>query len=135
MTTDPLKDDPKVVCLVGSTNPKWKRQYKQVEEQLTHEGFVVVTVVWFKDDLPSIETCGKKGCKSFEEHRELLERIHYKKIRISDAVVLIHEDAKGQHTTEELKYAFIQRKPIVVFHDIEQAVRELNYRLKESMIE
>jgi nucleoside 2-deoxyribosyltransferase len=130
--TDPLRDDPKVVCLVGSTKPQWKEQYRKVEEQLTHEGFVVISVVWFRDDLPNPVACEGKSCQSFEQHRELLERIHYKKIRISDAVVLIHPEAKGQHTQQELEYAMTLRKPVVVFMDIDQCVGQLISRIQEA---
>lgn len=125
-------EDPPVVCLVGSTRPDWKRQYRKVEEQLTHAGFVVVSVVWFRDQLPSIDACGEKGCKTFEEHRELLEKIHFKKIKMAEAVVLIHDDARGQHTVEEIKYAEKLHKPVVVFDDALNAVLTLNYKIREN---
>lgn len=105
---------PKAVCLVGSTNPKWKHQYRMVEEELTKAGFVVLTVVWFKDELPN-----------FEDHRDLLERIHFQKIRLSDAVVLIHKDAVGKHTAMEMEFARKIGKKVVVFENIVRAEREL----------
>ena len=100
---------PKAVCLVGSTKPIWKRRYRQVEEELTLAGYVVLTVVWFKDELAN-----------FESHRDLLERIHFQKIRLSDVVVLIHDDAIGQHTAMEMKFAKDIGKPVVSFTAIEE---------------
>ena len=97
---------PKVICLVGSTSPEWKQQYRKVEENLTLSGFVVLTVVWFKDQL-----------SNFEHHRELLERIHYQKIRVSDAVVLIHTKARGKHTTQEMQFAKSIGKPVIVYEN------------------
>lgn len=98
---------PKAVCLVGSTKPKWKKQYRHVEEELTKRGFVVLSVVWFKDELPD-----------FESHRELLERIHFQKIRLSDFVVLIHKDAVGKHTRMEMEFAKAIGKRVITFSDM-----------------
>jgi hypothetical protein len=95
---------PNAVCLVGSTHPKWKQQYRKVEEELTKVGYVVLSVVWFKDQLPN-----------FERHRDLLETIHFQKIRLADAVVLIHHDAVGKHTAMEIEFAKKIGKPVVTF--------------------
>ena len=105
---------PKAVCLVGSTKDKWRKQYRMVEEQLTKAGFVVLSVVWFRGDLPD-----------FESHRELLERIHFQKIRLSDAVVWIHKDAKGKHTSMEIEFARQIGKPVVVFQNVFQVHKEI----------
>jgi len=106
---------PRAVCLVGSTHPKWKARYRQAEEELTKMGYVVLTVVWFKDQLPN-----------FEDHRDLLERVHFQKIRLADAVVLIHPDAIGKHTAMEIEFARSIEKPVVTFLDpaITRAVLE-----------
>ena len=69
-------------------------------------GYVVLTVVWFKDQLPN-----------FESYRGLLERIHFQKIRLADAVVLIHPDAIGKHTAIEIEFAKNIGKPVVTFLD------------------
>jgi len=92
--TIPKTNLPRAVCLVGSTHPKWKDRYREAETELTKAGYVVLSVVWFKDQLPN-----------FEQHRDLLERIHFQKIRLADAVVLIHKDAVGKHTTMEMTFA------------------------------
>lgn len=105
---------PKVVCLVGSTKPQWKKRYRQVEEELTQSGFVVFSVVWFRGEL-----------ENFEKHRPLLETIHFQKIRRSDAVVLIHSDAKGHHTSMELEFASKIGKPIVTFTTVNETTEKL----------
>lgn len=109
---------PKAVCLVGSTHPQWKKRYRQAEEELTKAGYVVLSVVWFKDDLPN-----------FESHRELLERIHFQKIRLADAVVLIDPQAVGKHTSMEIDFAKKIGKPVEVFTTIEITKRELEESL------
>ena len=117
------EDLPKALCLVGSTNPKWKLRYRYVEEELTKAGYVVLTVVWFKDELPN-----------FEDHRELLERIHFQKIRLADAVVLIHSNAIGKHTSMEMDFACNICKPIVCFTTIEETKRKLEFSLNRSCV-
>lgn len=72
----------------------------------------MVTVSLFKTDVDDIE-----------KHRELLESIHYQKMDMSDAVVLIHKDAVGKHTRMELDYCQQIQKPIIVYTTIEQAVK------------
>lgn len=94
-----------VVCLVGSTKPKWKKRYREVEETLTlMSNLVVLTVVWFKDELPN-----------FEFHRDLLESIHFQKIRMSNFVVLIDKGAVGKHTKMEIDYAKSIGKKVYVY--------------------
>lgn len=104
----------KVVCLVGSTSPEWQEQYRQVNRELCLKGYIVVSVSLFKTDVEDIE-----------KYRNLLESIHFQKIRISDAVVLIHKDAIGTHTQIELEYCRTIKKPIGVFSDIDQTTEEL----------
>lgn len=107
---------PRTICLVGSTHPKWKDQYRLVETELSKAGFVVVSVVWFKDELPD-----------FEKHRNLLERIHLQKIRISQAVVLIHRDAQGteQGTQREILFAIHNKIPVITFTTIPDTISKL----------
>lgn len=108
------EDLPRTICLVGSTRREWKKRYRQVEEELSKAGFVVVSVVWFRGQLPH-----------FEKHRELLERIHFQKIRIAHAVVLIHPDAKGKHTKIEMAFAKEIGKPVLTFKHPKQTIQRL----------
>lgn len=108
------EDLPRALCLVGSTRREWKQRYRQVEELLTQAGFVVLSVVWFRGQLPH-----------FEKQRDLLERIHFQKIRLANAVVLIHPKAKGEHTKMGLEFAKKIGKPVITFKNSEQALQEL----------
>ena len=111
-----MKGEPhKVVCLIGSTSPKWRKRYERVNQNLTMAGYVVISVAFFRDDVPNIEA-----------YRPALESIHFQKIRMSDVVVLIHKDAIGKHTRLEMDYCQKIRKPIVIFTTIEQAVKGID---------
>lgn len=104
----------KVICLVGSTQTRWRTRYRLVEVALTHLRYLVVTVVFFRDELPD-----------FGKHRKLIESIHFQKIDMADAVVLIHKDALSKHSKIEIEYAKETGKPFYVFGSIEQIVKEL----------
>lgn len=104
----------KIVCLVGSTSPKWQEQYRKVNRELCLKGYLVVTVSLFKTDVDDIE-----------KYRDLLESIHFQKIRLSNVVVLIHKDAVGKHTAMELEYCKRIPKPVVIFDNIDQTHRDI----------
>jgi hypothetical protein len=103
-----LKD--KVVCLVGSTKPMWRQKYREVEEQLTLMGNAVFTVVWFRGDFDG----------DFEARRELMEQVHFLKIRSSDVVVCIDRNAVGEHTVMEMDYARDIGKVVLFFDEVKQ---------------
>jgi hypothetical protein len=110
----------KILCLVGSTSPNWKNRYRKVLVELTKAGYICQTVVWFKDEL-----------ENFEKHRNLLESIHFQKVRMSEAVILIHKDAVGKHTTMEMEYAKSLNMPVVTFENVEQCKKALEELLRE----
>ena len=111
----------KVVCLVGSTSSKWQQRYRQVERELCLAGYVVISVNLFKTDVDDIE-----------KYRDLLESIHFQKIRMSDVVVLIHPDAVGTHTALELNYCKKIGKPVAIFTTIEDAVKQIEVSINGS---
>ena len=80
---------------------------------------MVLTVSLFKTDVPEIE-----------KYRDLLESIHFQKIRLSDVVVLIHKDAVGEHTAMELEYCKKIGKPVVTFENIVQTKKEIESSLR-----
>lgn len=98
----------KVICLVGSTKPEWRQRYREVLEKLTLMGNAVFTVVWFRGDFQG----------DFEARRELMEQVHYLKIKTSDAVVCISHDAIGEHTQMEMDYAKSIGKPVYFAEDL-----------------
>lgn len=107
-------DNPRVICLTGSTRRQWKKRYRQVEEKLSKEGFVVLSPVWFRGQLPH-----------FEKQRDLLERIHHQQIRLADAVVIIHHDAEGKHTKLAMEFAKERGKPVITFKHPKQTIQRL----------
>jgi len=98
----------KVVCLVGSTKPEWRQKCREVLEKLTLMDNAVFTVVWFRGDFQG----------DFEGRRDLLERVHFLKIRMSDIVVCIDREAVGEHTAMEMDYARILGKPVYFFDEV-----------------
>jgi hypothetical protein len=71
-------------------------------------GNAVFTVVWFRGDF--------KG--DFEARRELMEKVHFLKIRSSDIVVCIDRKAVGEHTAKEMEYAKSLNKPVYFFDEL-----------------
>ena len=104
----------RVVCLIGTTKPEWKNRYREVLTKLTLKGHLVLTVVWFRDEL-----------ENFESHRDLLESIHFQKIRMSDLVICIHKKAIGFHTQKEMEYARKIGKPVFFAEDFCKELKEL----------
>ena len=91
--------------------------------ELTINGVLVITVVWFRGELPNFET-----------HRPLLESIHFQKIRLGDVVVLIDRDAVGKHTKLELDYAKSIGKPILTYDSIDSALDYLELVFGEERL-
>lgn len=112
-----------VVCLVGSTKPLWKEQYLKVQRELAFRGYVVLSVSAFKV---------AEEDEEMESHRDLLEQIHFAKMDMAEAVVLIHLDAIGTHTHMEINRTLAQGKPFVVFHHIDQVDKALRAELGVS---
>ena len=100
-----------VVCLVGSTKPQWRQKYREVLEKLTLMGNAVFTVVWFRGDFDG----------DFEARRDLMESVHFLKIRTSDVVVCIDRNALGKHTRKEMEYARSIGKDVFFFDELKEA--------------
>jgi len=108
-----MKLENMVICLIGSTKPEWRQKYREVLEKLTLMGNAVFTVVWFRGDF--------KG--DFEGRRELMEKVHFLKIRSSETVVCIDHKAVGEHTALEMEYARKLGKPVYFFDDLRLSER------------
>jgi hypothetical protein len=111
----------KVICLVGSTKPEWRQRYREVLEKLTLMGNAVFTVVWFKGDFQG----------DFEARRELMEKVHFLKIRTSNVIVCISKDAIGEHTQMEMEYARSIGKPVYFAEEILKEEKEAQQRRVE----
>lgn len=112
----------KIVTLVGSTKKKWQKRYAEVNRGLTLNGFVVISVAIFRHHIPNIE-----------DSRDVLESIHYQKIRLADAVVLIHKDAMEPHSHTKLEIDYCKKigKPVFVFGFLSQTLAEIRETLGE----
>ncbi len=88
----------KVITLCGST--KFKNEYHKINRKLTLEGNVVISV-------------GVFGYEEEDEIRELLQKIHRKKIDMADEIFVINVDGFiSVHTQQEIDYAKKIGKPI-----------------------
>ena len=108
----------KIVTLIGSTRKKWQQRYVEVNRELTLNGFVVISVAIFRHHVSNIE-----------DFRDILESVHYQKIRLADIVVLIHKDAIGLHTKIEMDYCKEIGKPLVTYDFISQAISDIRNNL------
>lgn len=104
----------KIVTLIGSTRKKWQKRYAEVNRELTLNGFIVISVAIFRHHVSNIE-----------DFRDILESIHYQKIRLADIVVLIHKDAVGPNTRIEMEYCEKIGKPTVTYYYLSQALSDI----------
>lgn len=90
----------KIITLCGST--KFEKEYHNINKKLTLDGNVVISVGVFDFNNPDKENV-----------RQLLQKIHRKKIDMADEIFIINVNGYiGKHTREEIKYAKKIGKPI-----------------------
>jgi hypothetical protein len=95
-----LLSKPKIITLCGSTGIQ--DAIMKYAWELTKKGHMVLFAPFRKEDNPEIE-----------KYREVLEKIHFKKIDISDEVHIMVKDGHiGEHTRLELEYAKSKNKKI-----------------------
>ena len=93
----------KVITLCGST--KFKKEFIEVQKQLTLQGNVVISVGLF----------GHSGdCEAFAKStKEMLDDMHKQKIDMADEIFVVDVDEYvGESTLAEIKYAKSQGKYI-----------------------
>lgn len=96
-----------VITLCGST--KFKDQFEKANAFLTLQGNIVISVAFFEQS---------DGFKITEEQAELLGRLHFRKIDISDEIFVIDVDGYiGNSTKKEIQYAEEKNKVIRYFSD------------------
>jgi len=103
-----------VITLVGRAINEQRERFRWVNQELTLRKYVVISVGAFKEDM-----------ENREDYRTLLESIHFQKIDMADAVVLIDEKARGKHTGQEIDYAIKTRKPVVTFTNIDETDKQI----------
>ncbi|WP_066307356.1 hypothetical protein [Bacillus sp. FJAT-29814] len=98
----------KVITLCGST--KFKKQFREMEAKLTLEGNIVLSLGFFEQS---------EGIKTTKEQEKLFEELHYRKIDMSDEIVVIDVDGyMGTSTKKEIEYAKSKDKLIRYYSEI-----------------
>jgi hypothetical protein len=102
-TIEAKERDFKVVTLCGST--RFKEQFLEVQKKLSLEGYIVLSVELFGHS--GDEEAWQPGTK------EMLDRIHLRKIDMSDGIYVINVGGYiGESTKREIEYAFMNDKYI-----------------------
>lgn len=97
---------PEVVCICGST--RFRVEMTEANRQLTMQGMIVLA--------PGVY--GHDGDPLTEEDKQRLDTLHFRKIDMSDRVVVIAPSGYvGSSTTREIAYAKEQGKPVEVWDD------------------
>ena len=97
----------KVITLCGSL--KFQKDMMIVAEKMALEGNCILTPVY-----PILE-----NCKRTDEQLEKLKQAHFKKIELSDAILVINvNNYIGNSTNLEIEYAKKLEKDIIYYTDL-----------------
>lgn len=92
----------KVITLCGST--KYKDQFNEVNKNLTLQGHLVISVGVFGHS---------EGIELTHLEKEMLDKIHLKKIDLADEILVINVDGYiGSSTKKEIEYALGKGKVV-----------------------
>lgn len=116
-----MSGKPKIICLIGSTNKKFKDDWLLAETIFTLSGFIVLTANVKKYEFDGTIV----NWKDIEDFRDILEEVHFEKIRMADVVVLVHRDAVGESTKQEIEYCKKLNKPLLTYTEWESTLNEL----------
>lgn len=102
-------DNIKVVTICGSMKFK-KEMMKAAEELELKKGYSVIQCVYFDDN----------NLKKYNINDERFEKLHLKKIEISDAIFVVNVNGYiGESTKKEIKYAKSLQKEILYLVPLE----------------
>lgn len=97
----------KVITLCGSL--KFQKDMMIVAEKMALEGNCILTPVY-----PILENCERT-----DEQLEKLKQVHFKKIELSDAILVINvNNYIGNSTNLEIEYAKKLEKEIIYYTDL-----------------
>lgn len=99
------KPKPKIVCLCGSTTNHM--EFVEANLQETLKGNIVLTVGVF---IHSAKEVHGRELDVSKGQKDMLDKLHEEKIRMSDEIVVIGEP--GDSTSSEIKFAKSLGKPI-----------------------
>lgn len=112
-----------VITLCGST--RFKKQFLEVQKQLTLEGNIVISVGLF----------GHSGDEEVwaEGTKEMLDDMHKRKIDMADAIYVINVGGYiGSSTQSEIEYARAQGKKVLYYDENEYTLDEVYWGLGGS---
>jgi dienelactone hydrolase len=94
---------PDTVCLCGST--RFKKEFEEANRKLTLQGKIVLAPGLF----------GHSGDKFTDKQKELLDKLHLRKIDLASKVYIIsdHTGYYGESTKREITYAEQHSKKII----------------------
>lgn len=99
----------RIITLCGST--KFKHQFEQTNAFLTLQGNIVIILAFFEQS---------EGFEITEEQAELLGRLHFRKIDLSDEIFVIDVNGYiGGSTKREIEYAKEKGKVIRYYSNCE----------------
>jgi len=99
-------NDPKIVCLCGST--RFKQAYEEAERAWTLGGFIVLTVGLFGH---------ADGHALTDEQKARLDELHLRKIDRADSIYVLNVGGYiGESTRREIEYAIAHGKD-VLYHE------------------
>ncbi|MFX3618765.1 MAG: DnaA N-terminal domain-containing protein [Sporolactobacillus sp.] len=115
-----------VITLCGST--KFKKQFEQVDAFLTLQGNIVISLPFFEQS---------DGFEMTREQAELLHDLHFRRIDISDQIVVIDVGGYiGNSTRKEIEYAEKNEKVIRYYSSFgEIPYRHQRMKLWEQALE
>lgn len=97
----------KIITICGSL--KFQKEMMIIAQKLALEGYCVLTPIY-----PVIE-----GIKITDEQLKLLKEQHFKKIELSDAIVVINKDNYiGDSTKLEIEFAKKLNKDILYYSEL-----------------
>lgn len=97
----------KIITLCGSL--KFQKEMMDIAEKLSLKGNCILTPVY-----PVLENCERT-----EKQLEKLKEAHFKRIELSDAILVVNVDNYiGKSTNLEIEYARKLQKEIIYYTDL-----------------
>ena len=97
----------KIITLCGST--KFRKDFELVSKELTLKGNIVISVGLFGHE---------SGLNMNSDTKRMLDKLHFKKIDISDAIFVINPNRYiGLSTCDEIYYAMANKKKVYYLVD------------------
>jgi len=116
----------KIITLCGST--KFKKEFKEAVKHLTLEDNIVLSVGLF----------GHSGDEEAWAKKEMLDNMHFEKIRMSDAIYVINKNGYiGDSTSYEIIYAKCLKKEIMYLENADGIAKKeeiIDEKIREGII-